>query len=77
MLTAAQIRMALAALRWSREYLAERAGVHWATIQRAASASGVPKMSAHNMGAVQAALEAGGVRFVPDGVIYREGGEAA
>lgn len=73
MLTAAQIRMALAALRWSREQLADRAGVHWATVQRAASAAGVPRMSAQNMGAVQAALEAAGCRFVPHGVIYEEG----
>lgn len=62
-LTGLQIRMARAALRWSLQDLADKAGIHWATVQRMESDDGIPGASAKSVAKVQAALEAAGCRF--------------
>ena len=74
MITGLQVRMALAALRWSREVLAERSGLSRRTIQRLTDIDGVPpRMTVANLSAIQTALEREGVQFVPDGVVFKSG----
>ena len=67
MLTGQQIRAAAAALGWSLNDVADHSGVSWRTVQRMASANGVPPASAKNLHAVQLALEGAGVEFLFDG----------
>jgi len=64
--TGAQIRAARGLIRWSAETLAERSKLGAATIRRAAASDGLPKMTAANLAAVQAALEAAGVVFLDE-----------
>lgn len=66
MVTGAQIRMARAYLRWSVEQLHKAAGVGISTVQRMEKDDGVPSASAKNLEAVQKALEAAGVEFIPE-----------
>lgn len=73
MINDAQIRMAMAALRWTDKDLAERCGLHWNTIFRMRHGK---SSEPGNLLLVQQALEAGGVGFVPEekggpGVRYR------
>lgn len=75
MLTGAQIRAARALLGWSAHELAGRAGVSYATVQRAEAAEGVPRMKTQSMAAIQATLEAAGVAFIGPGTESRDGGE--
>ncbi len=63
MITGAQIRMAAAALRWSRVDLARESGLGWRTCQRLVSVDGVPPGRASSVAAVQAACELAGVEF--------------
>ena len=72
-LTGSQIRAARALLAWTAADLAERAGVSYATVQRAEQTGGIAKMLVKNLVAVKAALEAGGVEFI-DGPYQGEGG---
>jgi hypothetical protein len=74
MLTGAQIRAARGLLGWSAGDLALRAGLSYATIQRAESADGVPTTQGQNLYAIQQALAAGGVEFINDGQISAAGG---
>lgn len=66
MLTCEQLRAARAILRWRAVDLAERAGVNLSTIQRAEKADGPVPMIPSNARAVRAALEDGGVEFIPE-----------
>ena len=56
-----QIRMALAALRWSTQDLANATGLHVNTVQRAHAGKGA---SLGTLALIRNALEAEGVRFV-------------
>lgn len=67
MLTGPQIRAARALLNWSGKDLAAKAGLSWATVQRAEAAAGVPRMETHNMMAIQGALEGAGIVFIDPG----------
>ena len=65
MITGTQIRAARALLGWTSTELAAVAGLSYATIQRAESANGVPRMQAPSMSAIQIGLEQAGVQFIP------------
>ena len=58
------MRAARALLRWTAETLAEKSKVGVATIRRAEGHDGESRMTAPNVEAVRAALEAGGVEFI-------------
>jgi transcriptional regulator with XRE-family HTH domain len=63
-ITGMQIRASRAALRWSAEVLAARAGVGVQTVKRLEAAEGVPSGRATTLQDVQSALEAAGIEFV-------------
>ncbi len=65
MITAAQIRGARAMLGISAEQLAEAAQLGIATVRRAEKLDGSMKLTAANLSALRAALEAAGVVFIP------------
>jgi transcriptional regulator with XRE-family HTH domain len=65
MLTAAQIRAARALLGWSQPALAKASGVSLPTIVRMEGQAGPGRSSAANVDAVQRALEAAGILFIP------------
>jgi hypothetical protein len=56
-------------LKWSAKELAKKSGVGWATIQRMEGQEGVPNVLVQNVEKTQAALEAAGVEFLPDGAV--------
>ena len=64
MLTAQQIRMARAALKWSAQRLSEESGVALKTVQRLEVMEGVPPSHTSTIKSVQSALEAAGIEFV-------------
>jgi transcriptional regulator with XRE-family HTH domain len=66
--------MGRAALRWSAADLAKAAGVGYATIAR--FETGQP-VTPETVATVRAALEAGGVEFIPAGATLRMGGGSA
>ncbi len=66
MLTSQQIRAARGLLRWSARELAERAGVHLATVQRMERTDGTVGGTARTVAKVERALEAEGVDFLAD-----------
>jgi DNA-binding transcriptional regulator YiaG len=63
-ITGMQIRASRAALRWSAEVLAARAGVGVQTIKRLEAVDGVPPGRATTLQDVQSALEAAGIEFI-------------
>ncbi len=65
-MTSQQIRAARGLLRWSARELAERAGVHLATVQRMERSEGTIRATARTVAKVERALEAEGVDFLPD-----------
>lgn len=73
MITAAQVRMARAGLRWSAQELADKAGVSWATIQRLEKdKDDAPLSRKTTLDAVASVLTAAGVEFIgADGVLLR------
>jgi DNA-binding transcriptional regulator YiaG len=64
MITAAQIRSARAALRWSVSELAERAGVGLQTVKRFEATEGIPPSRSSTLLDVQKALESAGIEFI-------------
>lgn len=67
LITAGQIRMARAFLRWSIEELAKRSGVGASTIKRMETFDGVPKSRVENIQAIHDTFVATGrVRFERD-----------
>ncbi len=66
MLTPDQICGARGLLRWSARELAERAGVHLATVQRMERSDGTIRGTARTVAKVERALEAEGVDFLSD-----------
>lgn len=76
MITAAQVRAARGALRWSAEALAHRAEVGVQTVKRLELQEGVPAARASTLIQLQRTLEAAGIEFIgtPDdgpGIRYR------
>ena len=65
MITGDQIRSARSLVRLSAQELADKAKIGISTVQRMEGGSGVPSASAKNLDAVQRALEAAGVEFIP------------
>ncbi len=66
MLTSQQIRAARGLLRWSARELAERAGVHLATVQRMERSEDTIRGTATTVAKVERALEAEGIDFLSD-----------
>ena len=64
MITGVQIRSARAALRWSVQQLAERAGVGTQTIKRFEVVEGIPHSRTQTLLDIKAALEAAGIEFI-------------
>ena len=64
MITGAQIRAARAALRWSSDTLAKKAGVGVRTIKRFEQVDDVPPSRSENLQSVRSALEAAGIEFL-------------
>lgn len=64
MITAAQIRSARAALRWSVDTLAARSGVSVRTLKRWEQEHGVPNGRATAIETVRQTFEASGIEFV-------------
>src|ERR1700731_129510 len=65
-ITGSQIRAARALIRWTAEDLAGESKVGIATIRRAEAEDAAPSITAANADAIQRALEAGGIVFVPE-----------
>lgn len=64
MLTGTQIRMALVALGWTYERLAQETGLSEATINRACRPEGVPDVRASTLAKIQATMEVAGATFI-------------
>lgn len=64
-ITGAQIRAARALIKWSAKDLARAASVGIATVSRAEVMDGDPTVTTANLKAMQAALEAAGIEFIP------------
>jgi transcriptional regulator with XRE-family HTH domain len=64
MLTGSQIRSARAALSWSAQDLADRAGVSMKTIVRLEAVDGVPQSRSDTLLSIQSAFEAAGIEFI-------------
>jgi transcriptional regulator with XRE-family HTH domain len=64
MLTGVQIRSARAALGWSVQELADRAGVAAKTIMRLESVVGVPQSRTGTLQLIKTALESAGIEFI-------------
>lgn len=64
MITGSQIRAARAALRWTTEELAEKAGLASRTIKRFEQENGVPASRSATLVEIQKALEAAGIEFI-------------
>lgn len=65
MLTGPQIRAARALIGMSAFELARLTGLAINTIRRAESSAGAARVTSANLRAIQSALEAGGVEFLP------------
>jgi len=65
-MTTAQLRAARALLRMPADKLAELSGVSLVTIRRAEAQDGPIRMMPANLGAIRRALEASGVKFIPE-----------
>ena len=65
-ITGAQIRAARALIRWSAKELARAASVGVATVSRAEVEDGYPTTTNANLRAMQVALEAAGIEFIPE-----------
>ena len=66
-LTADQLRAARALVRWSARALAERAGVHVATVQRMERCTGTIRGNVSSLLKIKGALENAGIEFLADG----------
>lgn len=67
MITSAQMRAGRALIRWSADELATQSKLGIATIRRAEAVDGPLPITEANSEAVQRALEAAGVEFIPEG----------
>ena len=64
MITAEQIRVARALLRWSAQDLADRSGIGFRTIQRFEGERGIPGSRSKNLMTIRRVLEDAGVIFI-------------
>lgn len=81
MITGSQIRAARAIIRWTAEQVATAAQVGVATVRRAEASDFEPGITAANAAAIQRALEAAGIEFIPEngggaGVRWRDRADA-
>ncbi|WP_082496559.1 hypothetical protein [Aminobacter sp. DSM 101952] len=65
-LTSEQVRAGRALLQWDQKLLAEKSNVSIATIKRLEPLPGRLKANRLTIVALQAALEAGGIEFIPE-----------
>ncbi|WP_246704018.1 helix-turn-helix domain-containing protein [Rhizobium sp. P38BS-XIX] len=65
-ITGTQLRAARAMIHWSAKDLAQAAGIGVATVSRAEVEDGVPSVTSANLKAMQLALEAAGIEFIPE-----------
>ncbi|WP_438618746.1 helix-turn-helix domain-containing protein [Oryzifoliimicrobium ureilyticus] len=65
-ITGTQLRAARAMIHWSAKDLARAAGIGVATVSRAEVEDGVPSVTSANLRAMQLALEAVGIEFIPE-----------
>jgi DNA-binding XRE family transcriptional regulator len=65
-LTACQVRMARAALRWSVDELARRSGVSERTIRRIEKVYGIPNVTLDTMDKLQTSFEQQGMTMIPE-----------
>lgn len=72
-LTACQVRMARAALRWDRNRLAVESGVSERTIRRIEGVYETPNVWTDTLDKLQAAFEAVGIVFLPAGSLEGAG----
>ena len=63
-LTVEQMRMALAALGWSFEIMADKCGVSSRTLRRIESEDGLQKATNANLRLIRETLEAAGIEFI-------------
>jgi transcriptional regulator with XRE-family HTH domain len=68
MITVRQVKAARALLDWSREDLAESAGISYRTITRLERIDGPLRGSRESRDAIRAALESTGIKFIAAGV---------
>ena len=66
MITSAQVRAARALLNWSAEELAQRAGLHRATVQRMERRDGPVRGHTASLDAIMNTFAAQGVEFILD-----------
>jgi ribosome-binding protein aMBF1 (putative translation factor) len=66
LITGTQIRGARRLLEWEPRELAKRATVKITTLQRAEASDGEPAITIAHRDAIQSALEAAGVEFIPE-----------
>ena len=66
MIAGTQIRGARRLLEWEPRALAKRAKVRITTLQRAEARDGEPAITIAHRDAIQSALEAAGVEFIPE-----------
>ncbi|MBB3770988.1 putative transcriptional regulator [Angulomicrobium tetraedrale] len=66
MLTSEQVRAARAMLRWEQKHLAEASEVSLPSIKRLETLPGPLAAQARTVSAIQRALEAAGVQFIPE-----------
>jgi transcriptional regulator with XRE-family HTH domain len=64
MITGMQIRSARAALRWTTQELADKAGITARTIKRFESVDAVPPSRSSTLGDVKTVLESAGIEFI-------------
>ena len=64
MITGTQIRSARAALRWSVQELADRAGISIQTIKRFEVVDGVPASRSSTLLDIKSALKSAGIEFI-------------
>ena len=72
--TGEQIRAARALLRWEQKRLAETSGLSLETVKRLEGIVGPVSANTGTVAKLQAALEAAGVAFIPEGAYQGEGG---
>jgi transcriptional regulator with XRE-family HTH domain len=65
-ITGSQIRAARALIRWTAQDLARQSKVGISTVRRAETEDAALSITAANADAIQRALEAGGIAFVPE-----------
>ena len=72
MISVRQVKAARSLLDWSREELADSAGISYRTVARMERIDGPLRGSQESRDAIRTALESAGIRFIPAGVQLRK-----